>query len=109
MYARFSVVSMGPGARARMEQLASRLDAMFRAQPGFRGVTFVMDDAAGDYGSFSLWETREAAEAASAVINPVVAEIFKGMLTPWIFEVFDPTDSKNVADAPATPAGEPRR
>ena len=90
MYARFSVVSMGPGMRARMEELAEQLTPVFRAQRGFRSVTFVMDDAAGDYGSFSLWDSKEDAEAASAEINPRVAEIFKGMLTPWIFEVYEP-------------------
>jgi heme-degrading monooxygenase HmoA len=90
MYARFSVVSVGPEMRARMEALADQLAERFRSLPGFRSVTFVMDDATGDYGSFSLWDTREDAEAASAVVVPHVARIFQGMLTPWIFEVYEP-------------------
>ena len=90
MYARFSVIAVGPGMRSRMEDLADRLAAVFRAQAGFRGVTFLVDEQAGEYGSFSLWETREDAEAASAAISPRVAKIFKGMLTPWILEVYEP-------------------
>ena len=90
MYARLSVVSMGPGMRPRVEQLADQLAPRFKALHGFRGVTFLMDEASGDYGSLSLWESREDAEAASAAINPQVARIFQGMLTPWIFEVYEP-------------------
>jgi heme-degrading monooxygenase HmoA len=90
MYARFSVISAGPGMRPMMETLADQLAARVKTMRGFRGVTFLMDEVAGDYGSFSLWESREDAEAASAAINPRVAEIFKGMLTPWIFDVYEP-------------------
>lgn len=90
MYARFSVISTGPGMRPKMEQLADRLAAQLKTAKGFRGITFVMDETAGDYGSFSLWDSREDAEAANAAINPQVAAIFKGMLTPWIFEVYEP-------------------
>ena len=93
MYARFSVISVGPKMRPRMEEVADRLATSFSSLKGFRGVTFVMDEASGDYGSFSLWETREAAEAASAAVSPQVAKIFKGMLTPWIFEVYEPKSS----------------
>ena len=92
MYARLSVISMGVGTRPRVEELADRLAPRFRSLQGFRGVTFLMDDSTGDYGSFSLWDTREDAEAASAAINPHVARIFKGMLTPWIFEVYEPRE-----------------
>jgi heme-degrading monooxygenase HmoA len=90
MHARFSVISAGPGMRSRMEELADRLATRLRNLKGFRGVTFLMDDATGDYGSFSLWESREDAEAANAAVSPQVAKIFKGMLTPWIFEVYEP-------------------
>jgi len=53
-----------------MEKLDDRLAASIQSLKGFRGVTFVMDDANGDYGSFSLWESREDAEAATAAIAP---------------------------------------
>jgi heme-degrading monooxygenase HmoA len=90
MYARFSVISVGSRMRARMEDLADRLAPRFRTQRGFKSVTFLMDEASGEYGSFSLWETKEDAEAASAAISPHVADIFKGMLTPWVLEVYEP-------------------
>ena len=92
MYARFSVISTSPGMRPKMEKLADRLAADLKTLKGFRGVTFVMDERSGDYGSFSLWDSKEDAEAASAAISPRVAKIFQGMLTPWIFEVYEPKD-----------------
>lgn len=90
MYARFSVISAGPRMRPRMEALADRLAVSLEGLRGFKSVVFLMDEAAGDYGSFSLWESKEDAEAASASISPQVARIFKGMLTPWILEVYEP-------------------
>ena len=90
MYARFSVISTGPGMRPKMEKLADRLAADLRTLKGFRSVTFVMDERSGDYGSFSLWDTKEDAEAASAAIRPQVAKMYKGLLSPWIFEVYEP-------------------
>jgi heme-degrading monooxygenase HmoA len=107
VYARFSVICVGPGMRHRMEELADRLAGRFEALPGFRAVTFLMDEAAGDYGSFSLWDTRESAEAASAAVSPRVAEIFKGMLTPWIFEVYEPGRRRDPgnADPPSATGG----
>lgn len=90
MYARFSVISMGPGTRPSMEELADRLAPRMRGLKGFRSVTFLMDEATGDYGTFSLWDSLEDAEAASTAISPHVAKIFEGMLTPWLFEVYEP-------------------
>lgn len=92
MYARFSVISTGPRMRPKMEKLADRLAAQLKTTNGFRSITFVMDEASGDYGSFSVWDSREAAEAANAAINARVAKLFEGMLTPWIFEVYEPKD-----------------
>jgi heme-degrading monooxygenase HmoA len=51
--------------------LVARFDPVFRAQKGFRSVTFfAADEAAGEYASFSVWETREDAEAANAAMMP---------------------------------------
>src|SRR5687767_12450842 len=90
MYARFSVISMGPGTRPQMEKLADRLARSLQDLKGFRSITFLMEEASGDYGTFSLWDSQEDAEAASAAISPQVAKIYQGMLTPWIFEVYEP-------------------
>jgi heme-degrading monooxygenase HmoA len=101
MYARLSVISAGPGMRPRMEKLADRLAAELRTLEGFRSVTFLMDERTGDYGSFSLWGSREDAEAASAAIRPHVAKLYRGLLSPWIFEVYEPKDGSSADQPPA--------
>jgi heme-degrading monooxygenase HmoA len=69
MYIRLNTFSVGSGQRAEFERLADRFTPIFRAQKGFKSVTFFeADAAAGEYGSFSLWDTREDAEAADAAL-----------------------------------------
>jgi hypothetical protein len=53
-------------------------------------VTVLMDEAAGNAGSCSLWETHEDVETASVAMSPRVAELFQGMVIPWVFEVYQP-------------------
>ena len=71
MYIRLNMFSVGSGQRAAFERLADRFAPIFRAQKGFQSVTFFeADAAAGEYGSFSLWDTREDAEAADRALVP---------------------------------------
>jgi heme-degrading monooxygenase HmoA len=71
MYIRLNLFSVGSGQRAAFERLADRFAPIFRARQGFQSVTFFeADAAAGEYGSFSLWDTREDAEAADAALMP---------------------------------------
>ncbi|MFQ5913092.1 MAG: antibiotic biosynthesis monooxygenase family protein [Nitrospinota bacterium] len=94
MYARLTTFIVGPGMRSRMEKVADELAPIFKAQKGFKSITFVADDAVGEYGGFSLWETKEDAEAAAAAINPKVQEavdgIVKGQPSIRLFEVYEP-------------------
>ena len=98
MYIRLNMFSVGSGKRSEVEQLADRFAPIFRAQRGFKGVTFFeADAAAGEYGSFSLWDTREDAEAADAALMPQLQQAMggagpQGRGTPIrrIGEVFEP-------------------
>jgi heme-degrading monooxygenase HmoA len=59
MYIRLNMFSVGSGRRSEFERLADRLAPIFRARKGFKSVTFFeADAAAGEYGSFSICETR---------------------------------------------------
>jgi len=59
------------GGSRRFSRLADQFAPIFKAQKGFQSVTFFeADAAAGEYGSFSLWDTREDAEAADAALMP---------------------------------------
>ena len=91
MYARLSVITTGPDMRPQLQQLADHLAEDLRTAPGFRGVTFLMGERPGEFGSFSLWDSKEEAEAAGAVIRPHIAQSFTGLVFPWLFEVYEPT------------------
>ena len=80
MYIRLNMFSVGSGQRSEFERLADRFAPIFRAQKGFKSVTFFeADAAAGEYGSFSIWDTREDAEAADAALMPQLRQAVSGL------------------------------
>ena len=70
MYARLVRFTFGPGKHPQAEELAHALVPEIRTQPGCNTVTFFGDATSGEYGLFVLWESKEDAEAATAVIGP---------------------------------------
>jgi heme-degrading monooxygenase HmoA len=79
MYIRLNMFSVGSGQRSEFERLADRFAPIFRARKGFKSVTFFeADAAAGEYGSFSLWETRGDAETADAALMPQLQQAMGG-------------------------------
>jgi quinol monooxygenase YgiN len=79
MYIRLNMFSVGSGQRAEFERLAARFAPIFRAQKGFKSVTFFeADAAAGEYGSFSIWDTREDGEDADAALMPQLQQAVSG-------------------------------
>jgi quinol monooxygenase YgiN len=94
MYARLVIFKVGPGNRSTIEKLVEEFDPLYRAQKGFRHVFIIGEDATGEYGSFSVWESEEDAEAANAVIAPQLQQALTGLLqgppNRWLFEVLEP-------------------
>jgi heme-degrading monooxygenase HmoA len=55
----------GPGNRAKAEASADRVYALYRSQPGFEHAHFIgFDEATGEYGSLTVFDNKEHAEAA---------------------------------------------
>jgi len=94
MYARLVIFKVGPGKRSTIEKLVDEFDPLYRAQKGFRHVFVIGDDATGEYGSFSVWASKEDAEVANAVIAPRLQQALIGLLQDppnrWFFEVLEP-------------------
>ena len=94
MYARLVRITVGAADRPAMERLADASAPRYRTLKGFKGVTFLADEAQGQYGSLSLWESREDAEAAGQQMGPsmqqAVAGIAKGPPVVQVFEVYEP-------------------
>ena len=96
MHARLAVLTVGPGMRSTMEKIADEMAAHYRALKGFQSVTFLGDNDTNQYGTVSLWETKEDAEAVDAALGPALREkagdILKGPPEVRFFEVYEPKD-----------------
>ena len=94
MHSRLVIFKVGPGKHSTIESLVDEFDALYRAQKGFRHVFILGDEASGEYGSFSVWESKEDADAANAVIAPQLQQALSGLLQGpperWFFEVLEP-------------------
>lgn len=77
MYARLALIMLGPGKGEDASRIAAQLSQTLKSQNGFKQVMFFADEDAGEYGSLSLWETKEDAQAASAALRPMVGELVR--------------------------------
>ncbi len=93
MYARLVTLSLETGNQSMAEALADKAGAVMRTLPGYEHSTFFRDEATGDYGSFSVWRTKEDAEAVSRVTELDIREMVSDILTEppsvKIFEVYE--------------------
>lgn len=94
MYARLVTLSLQPGNQAVAEELADKAGAVMRKLPGFEQLRFFRDEATGRYGSFSVWRTKENAEAVSQATELHIREMVSDILTEppsvQVFEVYEP-------------------
>jgi hypothetical protein len=94
MYARLVIFKVGLSMRTTIEQVVDQFDPLYRAQAGFKNLFFIGDDSTGEYGSFSVWESPDAADAANAIIAPQLQQALTGKLqgapSRWFFEVLEP-------------------
>ena len=78
MYVRLVRFSFGPGKEEAINELAHDLIPAISAQPGCKGALCFGDKASGDYGLFVQWDSKEHADAASAVIGPRLSQHLAG-------------------------------
>jgi len=94
MYARILVLKAEPSRRAEVEALADQAFAIMKTLPGFISVHFVISAEEDKYGSFSLWESEEAALAAGDSIQSQLAgtmhDLVSAQPTVEVFEVYKP-------------------
>ena len=91
MYARLLLFNLGPGMQSTVEKAVEGSASVYKPLKGFKSATFLSDDAVGEYGAFSLWESKEDADAAAvtlkARVQEAVGSIIKEPLTFRLFEV----------------------
>ena len=94
MFVRLVRFAFGPGKHSAAEDLASALVPAISDQKGCSKVAFFGDAADGEYGLVVLWESKEDAEAAAAVIGPRLQQGLAGNAQGppdiRLFEVIEP-------------------
>ena len=107
MHARLVIFKVDPQMRSSIQKLVEPFDQLYRAQRGFKQVYIIGDEASGEYGSFSVWQSKADAEAANAVIAPQLQQALSGMLqgppSRWFLEVLEP-NSLNTTDDSLAPS-----
>jgi hypothetical protein len=79
MHARLLTMNVGPGMRSFATGLADEGFKMAKAQPGFVNATYlVIDEAAGEYGSLTVWNTNADAMAAAEKLRPWLEQKLAG-------------------------------
>jgi hypothetical protein len=91
MYARLVLFRAGPGpeVRSRLEGAARQAVGVMRNQKGFKSFMGLLDEATGQYGGLSLWETVQDAEAAGAALAPVIRQATAAGGPPVILQLFE--------------------
>ncbi len=94
MYTTLTMFTTKPGMREIVEKLADGMFSTVSGMKGFKSVTFFADPETDEYGGFSLWESKEDADAAFTVTGPKLEEalndIGTGPPTRRVFEVYEP-------------------
>jgi quinol monooxygenase YgiN len=70
MYVRLVRFAFGPEKQDAAQSLAADLVRAISAQSGCKGATFFGDHADGEYGLYVVWDSKENADAAAAIIVP---------------------------------------
>lgn len=94
MYARLVMFKIGTGQRAFAESMAAQFLKTMQELSGFKQAIYIGDETVGEYGVLSLWESKEAAESAGAVLAPGFHQALQGKVQEppsiRVLEVFEP-------------------
>ena len=94
MYMRMSLARLQPGKGDDWRRMIDGYDPVFRRLPGFVSATYYCDDEAGFAGSLTVWESKEAAEAAAAAVDEktreVMASLYGERPSVQVLQVYEP-------------------
>jgi len=96
MHVRLVTLKLKPGSMSTAAKLADHAASEIRRLKGFKNVTFFGNNETGEYGSLSLWETEEDAEAVSKATGLQIRDIVGDLLIERpmvrICEVYGPKE-----------------
>ena len=94
MHMRMSLATLKPGMSDDWRRMVDGYDVVIRQSPGFVAVTYYCGDEAGLAGSLTVWESKEAAEAAAARIDgktrEIMASLYQGTPIVHVLPVYEP-------------------
>jgi len=94
MYARFLKFNTDPSRRSEVEAVADRAFEIAKQQQGFISIHFVISSDESEYGSFSLWESKDDAETGGDAIRSQIGvslqELAAAPPTIDVYEVYKP-------------------
>lgn len=94
MYARLVMFNIGQGKRSAAEKIADQFLGVMQGMAGFREVTFLVDEAVGEYGALSLWASKKDADAAGEAMTAGLRQALAGFVqeppVQRTFEVYEP-------------------
>ena len=94
MYARHFSFKAGPDCRSEVEALADHVFGFMKSRQGFVSVHFIISANEDEYGSFSLWESRDDAVAAGEAISSEIGGRLQSIAPEApgsvIYEVYKP-------------------
>ncbi|HBA54927.1 MAG TPA: hypothetical protein DCZ04_10890, partial [Syntrophorhabdus aromaticivorans] len=93
MYAELVMINLGPGMREAAEKVADALAPIYKTMSGYKGVMFFGDIEAGEYGSLSMWASKQDAEALAGAVKLRLIQVAgkipkKGPSTRRIFKIY---------------------
>jgi hypothetical protein len=94
MYAQLVLFTLGSGMRSQAEKIADEFNVAHKPLKGYKSAIFLGDDANGEYGSLTTWETPDDLKSATDILRPkltsALSGISKGPPTIRIFDVYKP-------------------
>ena len=94
MYARYFTFKASPGSRSEVEALADQVFGFMKTLQGFVSTHFLFSEDENEYGSLSLWESRQDAESAGESVRSKHREILDKLAveppSQRVFEVYKP-------------------
>ena len=94
MYARYLAFKASPGSRSEVEALADQVFGFMKSLQGFVSAHFLVSEDENEYGSFSLWGSRQDAESAGESVRSKTREALEKLAveppTQRVFEVYKP-------------------
>jgi heme-degrading monooxygenase HmoA len=94
MYARLFTFKASPDRRPEVEALADQVFKFMKSQQGFISIHFIITEDENEFGSFSLWESRDDAIAVGEAVRSEVGGIIQNLVSEapkiLVYEVYKP-------------------